>query len=314
LENPENCIITFNNEITLYSGEIVGYNCQDYIYCLITDNYEIVYDNDENVGEGCPLSIYSSSSSSSSNSSSSSSSSSLGSSSSSSSSSDFNGLILHLDANSITGLSDNDPLGSWNDESIFGNDAIQTSHSNRPVYKTNVVNSLPAIQFTKTSSQFITVPDDNSLDLDNLTIFLVFKFNSTSTWESILAHDEGPGVTEKWIIGKNISGGGFQLHKNGSTGSGFATASGALSTNFELRTISRNASTGEVKLYLNGTAGGTATFASFPTSIGSFIEIGRSEAQAYMDGYVAEILIYNSLLSDTLRESIENDLITKYNL
>lgn len=58
------------------------------------------------------------------------------------------GLILHLDADDLSGtLSDGDPVATWPDQSGLGNDAAQATAANRPVFKTGIINGLPAIRF-----------------------------------------------------------------------------------------------------------------------------------------------------------------------
>lgn len=65
------------------------------------------------------------------------------------------GLQLLLDARTITGLSDGDPLSvTWSDQSGQGNHAAQATAANRPIYKTNIFGSNPAVR-TVDSSDFV---------------------------------------------------------------------------------------------------------------------------------------------------------------
>ena len=58
------------------------------------------------------------------------------------------GLQLLLDARTITGLSDGDPLSvTWADQSGKGNNAAQGTAANRPTFETNVFGSNPAVSF-----------------------------------------------------------------------------------------------------------------------------------------------------------------------
>jgi hypothetical protein len=54
-------------------------------------------------------------------------------------------------------LVDGDPVSVWPDSSGTGHDATQ-SGSNRPIYKTNVINGKPVIRFASASSQFFNIP------------------------------------------------------------------------------------------------------------------------------------------------------------
>lgn len=55
------------------------------------------------------------------------------------------GLQLLLDARSITGLSDGDGVATWED-SHNSNDASQATAGNRPIYKTNIYGTNPAVR------------------------------------------------------------------------------------------------------------------------------------------------------------------------
>lgn len=65
---------------------------------------------------------------------------------------EFNGYgpVQWLKADAITGLADGDLLTFWPDSSAFDNDG--TGSASAPTYKTNIINSLPAIRFDGTSA------------------------------------------------------------------------------------------------------------------------------------------------------------------
>lgn len=54
---------------------------------------------------------------------------------------------FRFEADSITGLSDNDPVATWPDLSGNGRDATQATPSDRPTYKTGIINGLPAVRY-----------------------------------------------------------------------------------------------------------------------------------------------------------------------
>jgi hypothetical protein len=64
------------------------------------------------------------------------------------------GLQLLLDARSITPVADGTALSAWPDDSPDGNDAAQGTAGNRPVYKTNIFGSNPAVR-TVDSGDFL---------------------------------------------------------------------------------------------------------------------------------------------------------------
>lgn len=50
-------------------------------------------------------------------------------------------------ADAITGLEDGDPVGTWVDSGENGNDLTQSDNAEKPTYKINIKNGLPAILF-----------------------------------------------------------------------------------------------------------------------------------------------------------------------
>ena len=56
------------------------------------------------------------------------------------------GLQLLLDARVITGLNDGDAVASWADSSGNSNNASQATAANRPIYKTNIYGTNPAVR------------------------------------------------------------------------------------------------------------------------------------------------------------------------
>ena len=64
-------------------------------------------------------------------------------------------LVLHLAADNIQGLNDNDPIEIWQDQSPFNNNAIQPNSAQRPVYRKNVTQGIDGIQFL--GNEFFTL-------------------------------------------------------------------------------------------------------------------------------------------------------------
>ncbi|MEJ5316407.1 MAG: hypothetical protein WHS63_05325 [Tenuifilum sp.] len=80
-------------------------------------------------------------------------------------------LVMWLDASSL-GLNDNDPIDTWTDKSGNGNNATAPSAGQRPLFKTNYLNGLPAVQFNATNSNILNF-DGNILVGTDLTATFV---------------------------------------------------------------------------------------------------------------------------------------------
>jgi hypothetical protein len=82
------------------------------------------------------------------------------------------GLKVWLKADAITGLSNGDPVSTWEDSSSQNNDATQ-SGSARPTYQTSVLDSKPVVRFNGTS-HYMDLPNAFSA-LTAAEIFIVVK-------------------------------------------------------------------------------------------------------------------------------------------
>jgi len=104
----------------------------------------------------------------------------------------ISGLVMWLKADAIVGLSDSDPITTWEDSSSANNDASQSTANKKPLYKTSVINGLPVVRFDGTDDSFSTtwVPSHP------FTIFFVAKSNSGYN-----TRGRAIAGTNNWFIG-----------------------------------------------------------------------------------------------------------------
>jgi hypothetical protein len=94
-------------------------------------------------------------------------------------------LVLNLDASAITGLSDGDAVETWSDISGEDNHATQSGTSNRPIYKTGIINSLPVVNFNpSTARQFLIINSTNS-GIETTPAFTYFVVMSRSVTSNL---------------------------------------------------------------------------------------------------------------------------------
>ncbi|MHC1703483.1 MAG: autotransporter-associated beta strand repeat-containing protein [Tenuifilaceae bacterium] len=79
-------------------------------------------------------------------------------------------LVMWLDASNLT-LNNDDAIATWTDRSGNGNDALQTTGTFQPLFKTNIVNSKPAIRFDGTDD-FLNL-NGSSITNSDLTVIMV---------------------------------------------------------------------------------------------------------------------------------------------
>jgi hypothetical protein len=205
-----------------------------------------------------------------------------------------------LSYNSI-GLANNDPVSTWFDSSVNGKNAAMTG-SNRPIFKTAIVNSKPVVRFS--------VAGASKLDLSGTipgtwpwTAFAVMKPASPGDTISALTGSDG-GLPLTAII----TGGNMDV----SDRDGFQFIADPDQTAFHVIT-GKAAASGNLTLRYDGTLEGTAPFASPNT--GDFAHIAYSASgPGYGDGDIAEIIIYSAALSSTDMANIEKYLGTKYGI
>ena len=209
----------------------------------------------------------------------------------------ISGCTLWLSADSISGKSNNDTLGSWRDLSGNNNDAIQANVLLKPVYHTNIINSKPAVNFTQASSQY-----------------MVSTLAASQPYTLFIVGRTGVGAGNQYLVdGVAVNTGVMSGGAGNNTFtmfSGNVLSASATPTNFNyvcgiydgvssILTINGSATTGNV-----GAANTTGM------TIGS----NGSASGQFLNGDIAEIIVYNSHLSVSNRQKVENYLKTKYAL
>lgn len=225
-------------------------------------------------------------------------------------------LLVWLKASVITGKNDGDTVDTWADSSNNGHDA-QATPARAPVYKTNQINGLPGLQFTAASGQCMFIP---SLTLPTtMSMFVVLNQTSATANQMLIEH--GPNVLFNpgmLFYGRNSP---MESTKRGSTscsvpgvanwlGSGWTVAElvygveptpsppqhvykrGTPVTNGPLLNTNVNFITGDLTNQLN--------------------IFCRDHASFFTGATLAELIIYNTNLSDTDRQAIENRLEDEY--
>lgn len=262
----------------------------------------------------------SSASSASSLSSSSSSSPSSASSQSSSSSGDepVTGMAMWLDANQIVG-SDLDVLATWSDVSGNARHGTQATAGLRPIYRTNRVNGKPAVLFGR------LVDDTASPTQAWLTLGDLSAFTEGEIFAVIQCRHD-PGVEEQaagiFSFGTPVAT--YQRYRErsdqhiysnfGSTAMKDCGVTTVALNNFHLLNIVSKS--GEFTIRIDGTT--VYTTATNSVAFHTACYLGQSEktgsAFNFFYGFIAEVLLYNSVLTAPQRAHNVTYLNTKYAL
>ena len=206
---------------------------------------------------------------------------------------DISGLQLWLDASQIVGLNDGDPVGTWPDSSGNGRDFTQATGSSKPVYKTNIRGTLPAVLFDGVDDHV-----EATFSCTAKTIVTVYKVSGGTQYSR--PYDFAPSNKCIYRDASDTAIGAY----NGGFG---PTLSGA-STGFRVATYTFDASTSGLRV--DGVTStpvpgvwGTALFGNH--SVGA-----EASGLNPLLGYVSHVLLYDSLISAQDALSLENYFAT----
>jgi hypothetical protein len=202
------------------------------------------------------------------------------------------GLKLWLKADSLS-LSDGDPVSTWADSSGNGNDATQGTAGLRPLYKTNIVGGKPVVRFDGTDDYLALT----GLNLTDFTAFVVYQ----TSGNNVLLGNAG---TNFQIFGIGNGANAYSFYDNLTFLSSDILS--APRTSWNQGCITRSGST--VSFFESGVSRNSGTSGLLVT----LQAIGQVIGVAYTNGDIAEIIIYNSALSTSDRQSIENYVLVKY--
>ena len=198
----------------------------------------------------------------------------------------------------------NGDVSVWQDQSGNGNNATQSNSSYQPVVVASSLNGLPAIQFTATSSQWFTLPNLMNGQTTG-EVFVIVKANSAT-----------PAVARGlWSLGSN--GADCYPNTNGSIYESFGSTGqynighpGSGVTQYSLYNVSGQA--GQWTARIDG-----MTLLTSATNTGAFTTspfLGKDGNGNMFDGAVAEVIIYNTVLTAAQRTTVGQYLQGKYNL
>lgn len=217
----------------------------------------------------------------------------------------FAGLQLWLRADSLN-YNDNQAVKTWEDSSGLNHHVTQEDLGRRPVFKRNAVNGQPAVRFDGND----LLASNKTFEFDNFTVYIVFKDDANlRNSERLIDHDRNNGF---WM-GRSPSGGhqwGGGVLQGSSPYGTYGTFSGGSA---HVMTAMR-AGTAHT-IYRNGVQVATqsvssGTTASEKVAIGG--KVDETTAGEWMNGDIAEVLIYDRALSPAERTKLDEHFQVKY--
>jgi hypothetical protein len=221
------------------------------------------------------------------------------------------GLKLWLDASdsstlydSVSGgslVSADSPVLRWTDKSSNGLMAIQANATYAPLRKTSIVNNKDCLLFDGTNDYI----DVNSISVhQTITAFVVWKptndtcyaFDSTSSSNGVLDR-----VTYSNVSGPYVYAGADLRTRNNDN---------KLINNWTISSIVFDH--GSTKCYIDSILNASGNAGS--NNMSSFRIGSKYSLENYLNGYVGEILLYDSSVSDSERIAIEGGLKIKWGI
>ncbi len=199
-------------------------------------------------------------------------------------------------------------VNSWADQSPNRNNATQAG-SARPLWVASAINGQPALRFDG-AIDCMTIPHKAGLNFSDLSFFAAVAFRDTASVQALFAKDEGGGPVNKWIYWFLSGTMDMHVQPGGIHGSsiGFTPPANKVTI---LEMVKQG---GNYIHYQNGSGlGTTPTSPSLPI-INADLTIGQAEGHYFLNGDLAEVLMYNTAISTSQRQTIENYLMVKYGL
>lgn len=207
---------------------------------------------------------------------------------------------------------DGDTIRQWNDQSGNNLHIGQEVAANKPLYQTEIENSLPGVQFVSTdfftnaglpvaAAPFTIYMVARSSDAVNLQYPLVLVTLDSSTVGFYFGW-YGAGVGDP-IIWQAIDTGG----SSAITTTGYSANVTAIGTAQEASTTSRS-------VWINGGSVGSNTDSRSPTLGVPQFSVGAERITDPFTGYIFEIVIVNTADNEAARAQMETYLSTKWGL
>ena len=224
-------------------------------------------------------------------------------------------LVAWYKAESVSDQDDGSPIAVWPDLSGNGNDAVQPAVAQRPVIVSDGINGRPAVRFD--------AADESCLWLgrpvqDDFTLVLVGRSNQgvgtgTDFYQGAgLISGEMPGAVDDF--GLSLNADGRVLAGSGSPDSSIHSAVGFNDGQPHVIIFQRIKSAGIIRLYVDGAQiagmGGTQSLTA-----PNVLMLGANPTlNNFFSGDMAEVRMYNAVLSSTDRVYLERMLRGAYGL
>lgn len=193
-----------------------------------------------------------------------------------------------------------DVVSAWQDQSGDGNHLNNAgADSAKPTYKTSDINSLPAVFFGDYNRRLTTAMPTVS----DFTLKSAIKLTTLAATRGLFG---GPNNQSRILLNSSTS-----VSFRNSTGTTVTFAVGELPVDsYAIFAFDSNADT--IRNYLNGVLNGTS---GAITGSWNFTQLGSdTNGERVLEGYIAELVFYDNVLSDANRNGVTKYMANRYGL
>lgn len=210
-------------------------------------------------------------------------------------------LWLRADAGVYPGGASGSRISNWYDQSGNGRNASMATTSRQPYYYSGVLNGWPVIRFNGAESMYLDV-------FAQPVTFTVF----------VVGRNRNPSESFSMILGPGGNAPNNQLRwENGSqalfvgTGNNMPIITSSIGNTRAFHALSARYDGSTMRVYRNGSLISTHAFSTWgvPWTLAS---VGSWYSSYFMQGDLAEVIIYARALSESERSSVNSYLQNKY--
>jgi alpha-tubulin suppressor-like RCC1 family protein len=221
-----------------------------------------------------------------------------------------NGLGLWLKSEAGVTQDGSGNVSLWADQGVNHNDVSQTTTGEYPVFATNQVNGKPVLTFN--GSQYLAANDASTLDPSNITMIVVGQYSASSNnYGSFISKTTSSEQIDGYgmgILGGPVGGWVDNYSSGAAQGTVVSGQYGTMSFTYDQS---------NVIFRLNGQTLATEPYTSAINNVsGVPLLIGTTDTSFYypLTGSIAEVLIYDRVLSSSELQEVEVYLADKYGL
>lgn len=192
----------------------------------------------------------------------------------------------------------------WEDQTGLFNDAEQTNSASQPVWQDAQINDLPSILFDGNNKQLL-IPDSPLLRPSQMSLFVVGRHSGGAS-DGIFLSKAPSNLNDGFALGRTFSGSKVSLIIEGNTSAAVPLSAGTLgifSGVFDGKSI---------KLSLAGGEAVVSPFSDLLVPSTAPLVLGGVGTSKALTGDIAEVLLFNRVLSASEKRSVESYLAGKY--